>query len=122
MITPTRMIKITDYKNKLYQVPKEMSDTQEGCIFYLGTLRGASVMGFEEILKLKLDNALKFISELATQVQSAKAASEAAASGQNTQMVEVSVQLSTAMENLNKWQKYNQLPMVQPPVPQPPVR
>ena len=38
-------------------------------------------------------------------MQSAKAAAEATASGKNQQIVDVSTQLSTAMENISKWQR-----------------
>jgi len=108
MLTPTKMIRIPDYKDKFYEVQSSESDTPEGSIFYLGSLRGAKVMGFNEILQMKLDNSLKFISELATYLQGAKASAEAAAAGQNKQIVEVSTQLSTALENISKHQKYTQ--------------
>ena len=114
MLTPTRMIRIPDYKYMFEEVPSYASDTQEGAIFYHGTLRGAAIMSFEETLKIRLVNSLKFISEIYTEMQSAKAAAEAAASGKNQQIVDVSTQLSTAMENISKWQK-NQPPLLLSP-------
>ncbi len=111
MLTPTRMIRIPDYKYMFESVPDYASDTQEGAIFYHGTLRGASIISFEEALKIRLVNSLKFISEIYTEMQSAKAAAEAAAAGKNQQIVDVSTQLSTAMENISKWQK-NQPPLL----------
>lgn len=118
MLTPTRMIRIVDYKHMFEEVPYYASDTQEGAIFYHGTLRGATMLTFEETLRLKLSNTLKFISEIYTEMQSAKAAAEAAASGKNQQIVDVSTQLSTAMENISKWQK-NQPPLLLSPQQQP---
>ena len=114
MLTPTRMIRIPDYKYMFEEVPHEASDTQEGTIFYHGTLRGVTIISFEESLKIRLVNSLKFISEIYTEMQSAKAAAEAAASGKNQQIVDVSTQLSTAMENISKWQK-NQPPLLLSP-------
>lgn len=116
-LTPTRVYYITDKKEMFEDLSMECSDTPEGCVFYHGTLRGVKVAGFEDILRTRLQLAGSIISELWSHLLLAKAASEAASQGQNQKLVEVSTQLSTALENISRYQTQQpqQVSMQQPP-------
>lgn len=105
LLTPTRMAKITDYAEMFEEVPKAASDCQENTIFYHGTLRGAILPTPYETMLSRFRKLQHTLSETVTYVEGAKATAEAVASGASKQMVDVSTQLSTALENISKHTK-----------------
>lgn len=106
MLSPTRLMYITDKRSMFEFVDGSDCDAPEGAVIYHGSMRD-NIMGISqkspiEVWKQKYYDLSKSISEFSTIAESSKALSEQMALSNNKDMVALSIQLGSINDNLNK--------------------
>lgn len=106
MLSPTRMLPLTDKSGMFEFVDGKHCDAPEGAVIYHGSMR-ANLLSISqqtpaEKWKAKYYELSKSLSEFSTIAETAKALSEQLALSSNKDMVALSIQLGSINDNLNK--------------------